>query len=313
MKNILLLFLLGFTVYASGQNFRYSNKIFNKIDTLKGVQYAVAPWLNNPVSQLSMYNVHEGEMITEERPLLMDIFKPASDTLTKKPAIVFIHGGAFILGSRYNDDMVALCDSFARRGYVTSTIDYRLGMSAEITRIFGIPVALKIPAESALRAVYRATQDGRAAIRFLKQNAEMYGIDTTNVFMVGSSAGGLLSLNSLYLNQDEIAAAVLENPDSGGLDAIGVAGFGGKADAVVSYWGAIENTSIIERETNPVFLVHGEADDIVPFRKGVPLEGIVPPNPALSYEMPEAYGSFCIDTALNNRGIFHETYFVANK
>ncbi len=98
MKNILLLFLLGFTIYASGQNFRYTNKIFNKIDTLKGVQYAVAPWLNNPVSQLSMYNVHEGEFITEERPLLMDIFKPASDTLDKKTSNSFHSWRSFYTG-----------------------------------------------------------------------------------------------------------------------------------------------------------------------------------------------------------------------
>ena len=62
----------------------------------------------------------------------------------------------------------------------------------------------------------------------------------------------------------------------------------------------------------PVFLVHGTDDNIVPFKKGVPLAGIIPPeySSVAQLNLQETYGSFCIDTVLSNRNINHETYFV---
>jgi len=299
------------TFPSFSQPFRYSEKIFFGIDTLQGVEYAKALWLNNPIDALTEYNIHDGERTTEERPLLMDVFTPRGDTLTKRPAIIFAHSGAFILGSRLNEDMVALCDSFARRGYVTATMDYRLGMGASVTRFFGVIVNISVSEESALRALYRGVQDGRAAVRFLKHNAGLYGVDTTKIYMVGSSAGGFMALHNVFLNRrGEVPAEAFEVTSLGGLDTVGIGGYGSAVNAAVSLWGALGDTDFIERESAPVFLVHGTADNIVPFKKGMPLEGIVPPNPILSFKMPETYGSFCVDTALNNRGIFHETYFV---
>ena len=80
---ISLFVFLDFSAFA--QPFRYTNSIFNKVDTLKEVEYARAQWLNNPVSIASQYdiNINEGESITEERPLLMDIFMPHNDTVEK--------------------------------------------------------------------------------------------------------------------------------------------------------------------------------------------------------------------------------------
>jgi len=78
-------------------------------------------------------------------------------------------------------------------------------------------------------------------------------------------------------------------------------------------WGGVENLDILEGENVPFFLVHGEEDNIVPFKKGEPLKGIVPPNPLFSLNVPEMYGSFCIDTFLTNRQVPHKTWFVENK
>ena len=100
--------------------------------------------------------------------------------------------------------MVAMCDSFARKGYVTATIDYRLGMGATVNWFLGIPFGIQVNEINGYRAAYRGMQDTRAAIRFLKHNADIYGIDTSKIYVTGSSAGGILALNNIYLDKNEI-------------------------------------------------------------------------------------------------------------
>ena len=307
-----LLFLLSLN--SGAQSLRYSNIVFDKTDTLKNIEFATAPWLNNKVNLLAEYNIHEGETTTETRPLLMDIFTPEKDTVTKRPAIIFMHSGGFLLGTRHNDDMVALCDSFARRGYVTATIDYRLGMGATISRFLGIIIGAKVDNANGYRAFYRAMQDARAAVRFLKHNHENFGIDSSKIFLFGSSAGAILGIQNLYLDKNqEIDSAAYKTPSLGSPDTIGIQGFGGKANGVVALWGSIQMPELIENETTPLFLAHGTDDDVVPFRKGKLLGNIEIPIPTIKLELPEGYGSFCIDTALQNRGIPHEIYFVEGK
>ena len=311
-KTFYLLVALFFSLNGLSQPLRYTKTIFEKSDTLKDIEFAKAEWLNNPIGGLlADYQAHEGENLTESRPLYMDIFQPRGDTLKERPAILFAHSGGFIIGSRHNEDMVALCDSFARRGYVTATFDYRLGIAAKVTRIFGVMIGLTVTEENGTRAVYRGIQDGRAAIRFLKHNAQTYGIDTTKIYMVGSSAGAFVALHNLYLNKNsEIPEAALSKPNLGNLDTVGILGYGAQADAIVSMWGAIDSTHLIEDNSTPVLLIHGEDDDIVPFKKGMPLKTLVPDNNAIDFTMPETFGSFCIDSALTNRNIPNETYFV---
>ena len=50
---------------------------------------------------------------------------------------------------------------------------------------------------SAERSVYRGLQDGRAAVRYLKENANIINIDTNNVFMLGSSAGAFVTIHNI--------------------------------------------------------------------------------------------------------------------
>lgn len=310
MKYIFIsgIFLLKFlTVFSQ---LRYSDPVFQNIDTIRNVEYARAAFLNNPIGILAPYNIHDGENRTAENPLFMDIFMPQGDTLKKRPAIVFAHSGAFLIGSRLADDMVAFCDSFARKGFVTATIDYRMGMGADVSRFLGLVIQVQITPYNGYRAVYRAAQDAHAAIRFLKHNATEFGIDTSRIFFAGSSAGGILGLCNIYYDRiNEWDSTIVNHPDLGGIDEVGIPGYGGKANALVSMWGAVQNTAVIENDSTPVLLIHGTADPVVPFKKGVPLAGIIPDNPVLGFSMPETLGSFCIDTALTNRNIPHQSYF----
>ena len=107
------------------------------------------------------------------RPLKMDIYRVANTA--PKPAIVFVHGGSYVNGDP-RDDRNAVYgenDGFmayvASRGYVVAAVRYRLADEA------------KWPAQ---------LQDVKAAIRWLRGNAEQYGVDPQRVAVWGESAGG---------------------------------------------------------------------------------------------------------------------------
>jgi acetyl esterase/lipase len=127
--------------YGQCDTNRYKTPIFNAVFKHADILYGEGQVWNIP------YN---------NTDLKMDIYEPIGDTLLQRPLMLWVHPGGFLLGDKGVDDMVALCDSFAKRGYVTASIGYRLGFN---------PAS----AESAERAVYRGTQDIRAAIRYFKE------------------------------------------------------------------------------------------------------------------------------------------------
>lgn len=86
------------------------------------------------------------------------------------PAVLCIHGGGFRAGKRESYD--ALCLKLAERGYVASTITYRLAPQH------------KFPA---------AVQDTKAAVRWLRANAKTYKINPDKIGVTGASAGGHLA------------------------------------------------------------------------------------------------------------------------
>ena len=154
--------------------------------------------------------------------LKMDIFEPnpAIDPLSKRPFILLIHGGAFLAGSKA--DMNYKCMEFARRGFVTATIDYRLGWNCPATDFLNICVLCGGLNYNLMTATYCAAQDGRAAMRFISANAPAYEIDTSFLFIGGESAGSITALHTTFWDQTE-ANAFWPNaiPAVGALDNVG--------------------------------------------------------------------------------------------
>jgi acetyl esterase/lipase/PKD repeat protein len=301
MKQIFILALFISVYFSSqAQTHRYTNVLFSSATKTTDVIYGSAPFINAP------YFVENN---TTVQNLLMDIYQPTGDVLAMRPAIIYAHPGGFLTGNKSVDDMKALCDSFARKGYVTASIDYRQGFNL-----------ISNTALHSTRAVYRALQDGRTAVRFLRANAATYGIDSNKIYFVGSSAGSFIALHSIYLDTvTEIPAQAGVNnytniipptsqttPDLGGLDIGANLSFKGKPDAVISMWGAVQNVSLITPSNNtPVFLIHGTTDPTVPFNTGSPF-GL----PTL----PQTSGSNPINTKLNALGFKKkDTYFVTGQ
>ncbi len=279
-KNVLFLSCFLYSFALNAQNIRYLNRVFAQSAKTANVVYANAP---------SFGTIYFSESSTTNKDLKMDIFQPVGDTATKRPLIMMIHSGAFINGTKNNQDMQALCDSFARRGYVTCTIDYRLNFNL-------------FSSSSAERAVYRGLQDAAAAIRFLKANRNTYKIDTNYIFPWGSSAGGFTALNLAFLDDSERPSSTFNNPDLKCINCVGnTYPHSAKVQAAVNCWGAIGNTTWINKGNNnvPTIMFHGDQDATVPYNVGSPF--------GLS-TLPTTYGSLPVNTRLNVQNIVHEFY-----
>lgn len=116
--------------------------------------------------------------------LTLNVWTPV-DPGERAPVMVWIHGGGLNNGS----GTAALYDgtALARRGVVVVTINYRLGRLG----FFDHPAlaAERAPGEPA--ANY-GLMDVIAALRWVQDNAVMFGGDPDNVTIFGESAGGAL-------------------------------------------------------------------------------------------------------------------------
>ncbi len=225
---------------------RYSTDTFTSVTTTSGIVYGS--------------NITAGGTT---QSLTMDIYQPAGDVATNRPLIIWAHGGSFIGGSSTDGDVVTLSQRFAKKGYVCVSINYRLGLTP-------------FDSVGAVKAVLRAVQDMKASIRFFykdKLTLNTYKIDTTNIFIGGSSAGAITALHLAYLNKPcEINAYVtpVDLAALGGLDGTsGNSGYSTKVKGVVNLCGALGVYGWLESGDIPFCSMHGTNDATVKYNRGL--------------------------------------------
>ncbi|MBD3636813.1 MAG: T9SS type A sorting domain-containing protein [Crocinitomicaceae bacterium] len=251
MKKIYLitLSLLSFSMMVYGQGCtggRYASDIFTTVNITSDVNFG------------------QNTSFTGGNTVLdMDIYEPDGDTETARPLIIWAHGGSFIGGTKTDPDVTELADRFAKKGFVCASIDYRTGM-------------WPIDSVNAIKAVIRAVQDLRAAVRFFyadAANADAYKIDTTRIFIGGSSAGAITALHMAYLDQEcEIEEFISLNDLNalGGLEGTsGNPGYSSDVAGVINLCGALARYGYIEAGDPPVVSLHGDDDGTVPYARGV--------------------------------------------
>jgi acetyl esterase/lipase len=141
------------------------------------------------------------------------------------PGIVCIHGGGFRAGSR--EGFNRLCIQLAEQGYVAVTVTYRLAPKYQF------------PA---------AVFDVKAAVRWMRANAEKYNIDPTRIGTTGGSAGGHLAQ---FLG---VTGGVKKFEGDGGNSQ-----YSSRVDCVVNFYGPSDFTksydaSVDAAEVLPLFL-----------------------------------------------------------
>jgi len=122
----------------------------------------------------------QGQTVT----LLADVYEPVGDVITARPLAIWVHGGGFSGGTKSSPEIVDQATEFARKGYVTASIDYRVDSPGCSTAT---------PGASCLQAIINATEDAQTAVRYFRANAATYGIDPGRIAIGGSSAGAWVS------------------------------------------------------------------------------------------------------------------------
>lgn len=188
MKRTFTLFLFFSLTFSLVAQERYLDEMFSDVEVTTEVYGVNATVLQLPTA---------GEALPQ--PLVMDVYQPAGDTMTDRPAVVVLHTGNFlpaglnqqISGSFRDEVMVDICTDLAKRGYVAVSADYRTGWnplaSTQPLRALGI-----------IQAAYRGVQDGRTAVRFLRALAvdggNKYNIDPSKISAIGQGTGGYIVL-----------------------------------------------------------------------------------------------------------------------
>lgn len=295
MKRFLLLLLFCSAAFNSkAQSLRYFDKIFDTVDTIKNIVYG---------SNFT-YNALEAQFGLTEADLLLDIYKPSGDTLMNRPLIIWAHGGSFLGGTKNDADIVYFCNEFAKRGFVTASIEYRLGYE------------LPIDSVNAVRTVYRAIQDGRAAVRYMRSKADSLGIDPNRIYFGGTSAGSFIGLNITYLNQSSEVPNYLDTNERLSINTIrgfGLDGIEGltnninessQIQGIINFCGATKTTAWLNdnaAKNTPIISMHGTEDGTVPYAtRVINLNDLTPIPPQIPIPIVEVQGSYDIDRYLDD-------------
>ncbi|MEN3040613.1 MAG: T9SS type A sorting domain-containing protein [Bacteroidia bacterium] len=298
-------------VWAQSVGVRFRDPVFSRIKVTKNVLYGNNLSFNNaPVD------------------LYMDVYEPIGDTMARRPVIILFHSGSFLpaslagqvfgkapIGTREDSGIVALCIEFARRGYVAISGDHRVGWNPQAT-------TQELRAQSIIQAVWRAVQDARALVRYLRKDAataDQWRIDPNRIVMGGSSSGAYVALHTAYLNLPSEFdnnkfklqnGAMFVDTTQPGMDrgtgvnqspnafegGSGHPGYPSNIQAVLNLGGALGDTSFIQNEDVPVISLHGVQDPTTPYNSGVVVTAVG------NYPIIEVFGSHSLTQNLLAKG-----------
>ncbi len=205
-----------------------------------------------------------------ERPLRLDLYLP-EDTTKPRPLIIWIHGGAWLAGSK---DGGSPALQFTGNGYAVAHVGYRLSGEA------------KFPAQ---------INDCKGAVRWLRASVRKYQLDPDRFVAWGSSAGGhLAALVGTSGGVKELEGAVNDLKESSRVQAV-IDWFGptdllrmnetesdrrhdapNSAESKLIGGPLLENkdkaakaspTTYVSKDNPPFLIMHGDRDLEVPIRQ----------------------------------------------
>jgi len=194
--------------------------------------------------------------------LLLDVIHPAAGVTPKRMAIIHLFGGGFTSGSKNAGYIINDARALGKLGYTSVSANYRLQAQG------------LWPAQ---------IHDTKAAIRWVRANADKIGVDANKIAIAGYSAGGMLSLLAAGTNgMKEFEGNIGNTSVSSDVQAsIGVYPLASaqmaarlfpmtlteeeRAKAIV----AASPTTYIGEKFAPTIFVHGTADTTVPMSSSI--------------------------------------------
>jgi acetyl esterase/lipase len=194
----------------------------------------------------------------------LDLYLPRRAQGGPMPVALLFHGGGWVTGSK--DEIALDVVPYLAMGIAVANVDYRLAATATA------------PA---------AVQDARCALRWVVRHADQYGLDTSKIVTVGSSAGAHLALMAALApgtagfddlcpgNEPMKVAAVVNFFGISDVDqllqpatlrdfAVGWIGNAPNRDELARH---VSPLTYVGKDTPPIFTAHGDADPIVPFEQ----------------------------------------------
>lgn len=281
--------------YQFYESKRYKEEIFD-VEIISDVKYANVKghWMSIPDDTLDVGHIVKMGLFNalkkKDLELDMDIYLPKNDTLSKRPLIMLIHGGAFFIGDKASESYKKWGTHYASLGYVCVSINYRMGFRATSKAIE--------------RTAYQATQDAHAAMRYLISKKDIYRIDPDCLFVGGASAGSITALNLAFMrneNRPKSSYSSFLYEDLGDLETSGNDIYNKfKIKAVANMWGTVSDLNMLNNSNASIISFHGDADVVLPYGYGYPFRAIGEFKKVFFDEM---YGSSYIHQKANELGI----------
>ncbi len=166
---------------------------------------------------------------------------PVRDGTNVKGAVVLLAGGAFQARANYTDTLPTTAH-LRELGFQTFIVDYRLRPYTQ--------------QEGAL--------DVARAVRFIRKNADIYGIDPDDIAVMGYSAGGIQA-GEFFLNFDEDVLPTVLDPDYIPDELDEVPAHASAAGMIYSFYGRLSVASMDADELRsgdlpPTFYCYGTED-----------------------------------------------------
>ena len=119
-----------------------------------------------------------------EACLYLNVWKPADTGAEKKPVIVWIHGGAFAVGSTAEPREEGTAYIQENQDIIFASIEYRLDVYGFL-HLSHLPDGKDYPDSQNL-----GIMDQMMALKWIHENIASFGGDPDNVTLIGESAGG---------------------------------------------------------------------------------------------------------------------------
>lgn len=189
--------------------------------------------------------------VKNDSTLALDVYRMKdADQSVKKPAILFVFGGAFVTGRRDDTIYNAYFNTLTANNYVVISISYRLGLR-------GVQHVSKFNIKPLKNAVDMAVADVYDATNWVIRHADSLGVDTSKIILSGSSSGAITSLTAEFERSNEYAEATIL---PAGFQYAGLITFSG---AILSLKGKLG----FKNPPAPRLMFHGTEDKIVPYKK----------------------------------------------
>ncbi len=189
--------------------------------------------------------------VKNDSSLALDVYRMKdADQAVKKPAIIFVFGGAFVTGRRDDTIYNAYFNYLTENNYMVISISYRLGLK-------GVQHVSKFNIKPLRNAVDMAVADVYDATKWVIGHADSLGVDTSTIILSGSSSGAITTLTAEFERKNEYAAAATL---PAGFEYAGLITFSG---AILSFKGKLS----YKDTPAPRLMFHGTADKIVPYQK----------------------------------------------